>query len=264
MSDARSTRRAPSRMSACPPGIASRCARRPGTAITSRPCSSARRAVISDPLRLAAWTTTTARHSPLSVRLRRGKWWASGGAPGRKLADQRPGCRQLAPERAVVARVRLVEPTAEHGQRSTGGQGATVRGRVDAARESAGHDDTGRRQVRRQLECHLPPCGRRQPGADRARRLGPRAAPDRPAPTTAGAGRRWCGATRDRPGGPATPRGSPSVAACASARPASARHRAAEAAPGPSGPETARGTRPGAGSARTGASDLSTPAARAG
>ena len=44
----------------------------PGTANTSRPCSSACRAVISAPLRALASTTTTARDSPLMIRLRAG------------------------------------------------------------------------------------------------------------------------------------------------------------------------------------------------
>src|SRR5437868_1343703 len=45
----------------------------PGTAKTSRPCSSANRAVISEPERAAASTTTTPRAIPEISRLRRGK-----------------------------------------------------------------------------------------------------------------------------------------------------------------------------------------------
>ena len=45
----------------------------PGTAITSRPSSSAARAVESAPLRDPASTTTTARTQPAITRLRRGK-----------------------------------------------------------------------------------------------------------------------------------------------------------------------------------------------
>ena len=45
----------------------------PGTAKTSRPCSLAKRAVISEPDRRAASTTTVARLRPEMMRLRRGK-----------------------------------------------------------------------------------------------------------------------------------------------------------------------------------------------
>ena len=45
----------------------------PGTANTSRPCSSAKRAVISEPDFAAASTTTTPRAMPEMIRLRRGK-----------------------------------------------------------------------------------------------------------------------------------------------------------------------------------------------
>ena len=50
----------------------------PGTANTSRPCSAAMRAVISDPERRAASTTTTPSEVPEISRLRRGKSRARG------------------------------------------------------------------------------------------------------------------------------------------------------------------------------------------
>ena len=50
----------------------------PGTAKTSRPCSPASRAVISDPERRAASTTTTPSERPEISRLRRGKSCARG------------------------------------------------------------------------------------------------------------------------------------------------------------------------------------------
>ena len=53
----------------------------PGTANTSRPCSSAQRAVIREPLRSVASTTTTPRARPLMRRLRDGKWCDSGRVP---------------------------------------------------------------------------------------------------------------------------------------------------------------------------------------
>jgi hypothetical protein len=45
----------------------------PGTAITARPWSSALLAVMSDPLRSAASTTTTASERPLMIRFLAGK-----------------------------------------------------------------------------------------------------------------------------------------------------------------------------------------------
>ena len=67
-----STSVAPSRISAWQPRI-NGFNNDPGIAMASRPCSSAWRAVIRDPLRRPASTTTTPTDSPLIRRLRRGK-----------------------------------------------------------------------------------------------------------------------------------------------------------------------------------------------
>jgi hypothetical protein len=53
----------------------------PGMANTSRPCSAARRAVISEPLRTAASTTSVPSAKPLMMRLRRGKFACNAGVP---------------------------------------------------------------------------------------------------------------------------------------------------------------------------------------
>ena len=53
----------------------------PGTANTSRPASSASRAVMSEPERSAASTTTTPSDMPAMIRLRRGKSRARGSQP---------------------------------------------------------------------------------------------------------------------------------------------------------------------------------------
>ena len=63
----------------CPPQRGS--SGEPGTANTSRPCSSAIRAVIREPERRAASTTTTPSASPEISRLRRGKSRARGSQP---------------------------------------------------------------------------------------------------------------------------------------------------------------------------------------
>lgn len=74
-------RPAPSRMRALQP-LLSGALIGPGTANTSRPCSSAVDAVISAPLRSGASTTTAAKLRPLRMRLRTGKWDAMGSVPG--------------------------------------------------------------------------------------------------------------------------------------------------------------------------------------
>ena len=80
MSAAEVTSVAPSLMRALvPPARGS--SGEPGTAKTRRPWSAARRAVISEPERLAASTTTTASDRPEMMRLRRGKSRARGSQP---------------------------------------------------------------------------------------------------------------------------------------------------------------------------------------
>ena len=78
---AHSTKAAPSRIKRWQPadkGLATS----DGTAITSRPCSRAMRAVMSEPLLVDASTTTTPRQRPLTIRLRAGKWCLRAGSRG--------------------------------------------------------------------------------------------------------------------------------------------------------------------------------------
>ena len=72
----------------------------PGTAITSRPCSSAAAAVIREPEPADASTTTTARARPLMIRLRSGKWNASGGVPGGCSVSTKPDSAMASASRA--------------------------------------------------------------------------------------------------------------------------------------------------------------------
>ena len=62
----------------------------PGTANTSRPCSSAKRAVMSEPEPSAASTTSTPSAMPEMMRLRRGKWRACGSVPTGSSAISTP------------------------------------------------------------------------------------------------------------------------------------------------------------------------------
>ena len=63
----------------------------PGIANTSRPCSAASRAVISDPLCSAASTTSVPTDRPLMIRLRRGKCCLA--AAARRSASPTPAPR---------------------------------------------------------------------------------------------------------------------------------------------------------------------------
>ncbi len=62
----------------------------PGIAKTSRPASRAWRAVISEPEGSAASTTSVPRASPAMMRLRCGKFGASGGVPSGNSLSSRP------------------------------------------------------------------------------------------------------------------------------------------------------------------------------
>src|SRR5262249_2234676 len=64
--------------------------RLPGTANTSRPCSPAKRAVISEPERSAASTTTTPSEIPEIRRLQRGKSFPRGEKPGARSLMRSP------------------------------------------------------------------------------------------------------------------------------------------------------------------------------
>ena len=81
----------------------------PGTANTSRPCSAASRAVISEPERSSASTTTTPRDRPEMMRLRRGKSRACACAPRgfpRRCSPARRCCRRARRARADRCRRR--------------------------------------------------------------------------------------------------------------------------------------------------------------
>ena len=94
----------------------------PGTAITSRPCSTARRAVISEPERGAASTTTTPSASPEMIRLRRGKSGAPAAAPSGRSLTTAPLAAIPRPRR-VLGGIGHVDPRRDHrDRRAVGGQ----------------------------------------------------------------------------------------------------------------------------------------------
>src|SRR5262249_51933187 len=118
-----------------------------GTANTSRPCSSAKRAVISEPERLAASTTTMPAHNPEMSRLRRGKKRARG-ARAHGVSENKTPPARVGAARATRARgERRAWAAARAGTRRRGGgrgdgaagEARAMAGGVDAARQ-AGDD----------------------------------------------------------------------------------------------------------------------------
>src|ERR1700756_276728 len=85
----------------------------PGTASTSRPCSRAIRAVISEPDCRAASTTSTPRLRPEMSRLRLGKCLACGTVPGGISPP-----RDLPLQLLVVGRIGNVDAAGDDGDRA--------------------------------------------------------------------------------------------------------------------------------------------------
>ena len=97
MSAADRTSVAPSRISRLQPAVRGSSGL-PGTAMTSRPCSPASRAVMSEPDFSTASTTTVPADRPEMMRLRYGKWRARGSVPG--------GCSAISSPRVATASCR--------------------------------------------------------------------------------------------------------------------------------------------------------------
>ena len=103
----------------------------PGTAKTSRPCSPAKRAVISEPERSAASITTTPSEIPEISRLRRGKSLPRGEKPG-GLADQEAALADRVLQLRILGRIHDVDAASQHGDGAVF-QGCHVRRRIDTA-----------------------------------------------------------------------------------------------------------------------------------
>ncbi len=108
----------------------------PGSANTSRPCSPASRAVMSDPDDSVASTTSTPRARPLTRRLRRGKFCLQRRRARRELGDDEPARRELVREIAVARGIDAIGPGADH--------------RDAAARHARDRRDAPRRRCRAQ------------------------------------------------------------------------------------------------------------------
>ena len=122
----------------------------PGTAKTSRPCSAAMRAVMSDPERCAASTTTTPSATPEISRLRRGKSRARGPCPRgiSEIAAPAPSnaCEQI----HMFGRIDAVVAAGQH-RYGAAVEAQAVRRLIDAARQARGNDKTGLAKIMRQL-----------------------------------------------------------------------------------------------------------------
>jgi len=113
----------------------------PGTANTSRPCSSAKRAVISEPERAAASTTTTPSAIPEIIRLRRGKCRACGSSPA---ATRRRSRRHSPARRAnrVFRRIDDIDAAGNHRDAACF-ESSQMSGGVDPTSKTGNDDDPG-------------------------------------------------------------------------------------------------------------------------
>ena len=99
--------------------------------------------------------TTTARDSPLMMRLRRGKNIGSGGVPGTSSLTTAPSVSIVARQRRVLRRVDDVHARPEHRDGDAGaGQRAAMRRRIDAARQAADDDEAARGEIAGELRGH--------------------------------------------------------------------------------------------------------------
>ena len=144
----------------------------PGTAKTSRPCSSAIRAVISEPERCAASTMTTPSASPEISRLRRGKVAGARLPAERHFRDRRAGLEQCIQAGRVLGRIDAIVAAGQH-RDGAARRARAMRRRVDAARKPRHDDEIRPRRVRAPSARRI---SRRRPTRCASRRSRPSAA----------------------------------------------------------------------------------------
>ena len=137
----------------------------PGTANTSRPCSLAIRAVISEPERCAASTTTTPSAAPEISRLRRGKSRARGSWPSGISEIAAPWFEHGGQQILMLGRIDPVVAAGQHRDRAAREAGA-MRRLIDAARQPGDDDKAGFAKIARQLACKFQPGAGSVAGAD--------------------------------------------------------------------------------------------------
>ena len=141
----------------------------PGTAPTGRPSWAAKSAVVSEPERSVASTTTVAAASPAMIRLRATKHQRYGVKPGGSSETTRAALHELAVQPPPRCRVRDVGAAGQHGdrpRRALRRQRADVGRRVDAEREPGDHRHAGRGQPAAERAGDLEPVGRPAARAD--------------------------------------------------------------------------------------------------
>ena len=140
----------------------------PGTAPTARPSSAAKSAVVSEPERSVAWTTTVAAPSAAMIRLRATKHQRC--ALGARAASRRSPRRARRPPRAAASRApgrrRARSPASTPIVLPGRLERAGVRRRVDPEREAGDDRHARRRQPAAERARDLEPVRRRAPGAD--------------------------------------------------------------------------------------------------
>ena len=139
----------------------------PGIANTSRPASAARRAVMSEPDRTAASTTSVPRARPAMMRFLIGKFSGSAVVPIANSLTTSPFGGDPPREGAVACRIDDVEPRADHRDRAgAAGERALVRRGVDAERQPRDDDPAGLAQMRSEGARVLEPLRCRVAAAD--------------------------------------------------------------------------------------------------
>ena len=187
---------APSFRSACVPAEVSE-KTEPGTANTSRPKSAASRAVMSEPERRDASTTTTPAESPAMMRLRIGKFCGRGSVPGGYSESRRRSEAMRSFSRRVLARVLHVDAAPEDRDGSSGACRARPRAprRPRRGQNREATATPGGRELPRQA------CRRRR-GRSARRRASPRSRRPEAAAARAVRAQRGGRAGRRSPAGP--------------------------------------------------------------
>ncbi len=102
---------------------------------------------MSEPEDRVASITSTPRASPLTTRLRRGKFCGNGGVPGANSETMQTAAREVVRERPVLRRIDTIGSGADDGDAAARSlERAAMRGGVDAEREPAHDREPGIRQ----------------------------------------------------------------------------------------------------------------------
>ena len=121
----------------------------PGTANTSRPCSSAIRAVISEPERRAASTTTTPTRQSGDQPVAAGKVAGARLPAERHFGDRGAVGQDGVGEAGMFGRIDAIVAAGQHGD-GAAAEARTMRGGVDAARQARDDGEAGVAEIARE------------------------------------------------------------------------------------------------------------------